>query len=237
MTVNTPRSALDPRAFILEEAEKASLQIITARKLNTNYRKSVENYTRIHEISKALLADKDQPIRPDAEGLVRFAAIGGVPMIASQTVKNYYRDMTVIWTEAHAKLVALLIAERLANPRKRKSRGIEIDAEIQSLEDIIRVLYIENCDLRSHMSSADPSVTPSTAPSRFHEVSKPIDDGDSAQSGANFVDMRPVRTWVKGLARDDSYLRVTELGLKLSPLARPNFTIVPKDVFEVFKSL
>ncbi|OLP59584.1 hypothetical protein BJF93_20435 [Xaviernesmea oryzae] len=237
MTVNNAKPADDPREFILEEAEKASLQIIAARKFNTRHKKSVENYTRIHDISKALLADKDQPIRPDAEGLVRFAAIGGVPMMAVQTIRNSYRNMTAIWIEAHTKLVALLVSDRLANPRKRKSRGIEIDAEIQSLEDVIRVLYIENCDLRSRMSNADLVVTPSSDPSRFRKVSDPMDDGASAPSGASFVDMRPVRAWVKDLSRDDSYLRITELGLKLSPLARPNFTIVPKDVFEVFKSL
>ncbi|WP_283196541.1 hypothetical protein [Rhizobium sp. BT04] len=237
MTVHNTRAAVDPREFILEEAEKQSLQIIAARKLNTRYKKSVENYTRIHDISKALLADKDQPIRPDAEGLVRFAAIGGAPMIAVQTIRNSYRNMTAIWTKAHVRLVALLLLDRLANPRKRKSRGIEIDAEIQSLEDIIRVLYIENCDLRSQMSSAAPVVTPSSDPSQFRKVSDPVSDGPSAPSGADFVDMRPVRAWVKNLSRDDSYLRITELGLKLSPLARPNYTIVPKDVFDVFKSL
>lgn len=158
-------------------------------------------------------------------------------MMAVQTIRNSYRNMTAIWTEAHAKLVALLVSDRLANPRKRKSRGVEIDAEIQSLEDVIRVLYIENCDLRSQMSSADPVVTPSSAPSRFRKVSDPMDDGASAPSDASFVDMRPVRAWIEDLSRDDSYLRVTELGLKLSPLARPNYTIVPKDVFDVFKSL
>lgn len=237
MTVNNTKPAVDPREFILEEAEKASLQIIAARKFNIRHKKSVENYTRIHDISKALLADKEQPIRPDAEGLVRFAAIGGVPMMAVQTIRNSYRNMTTIWTEAHAKLVALLVSDRLANPRKRKSRGVEIDAEIQSLEDVIRVLYIENCDLRSQISSADHVVTPSSAPSSFRKVSDLVDDGTSTPSSASFVDMRPVRAWVKDLSRDDSYLRVTELGLKLSPLARPHYTIVPKDVFDVFKSL
>ncbi|MBB2817305.1 UNVERIFIED_ORG: hypothetical protein GGD59_000523 [Rhizobium esperanzae] len=227
MAKRTTTSHEDRHQAILRDAKTESEQIIKA--LPDKQKIKRENYRRIYEIASKLLADKESFIRPDAENLAKYAQIGGMTFITPRTLLNWYRDMIAVWVRAHKDMVAVRMANILAGEDVRRYDELQIDAEIQCLGDINRVLYRENCELRGRLSSKQPDITPESTPDDFHERTTP--------NGAEFVDLRPLRKWVNSLERDSSFLEITETGLKISRKARFGVTVMSREVYEMLRSM
>lgn len=189
------------------------------------WKRSKTIYERIHALSLVLLSDPDDFIRPSAANLVRYAAIGGTPFRATQTLKNRYRNMISIWTDAHEKLVALKVPILFSKSKNK----FDIDPRVQSLEDIIRVLYKENLDLRAQLGSQEPIVSPDATPVHYHTSTN--------EGNESILDMRPLREWVKRIGLQGSYLEVAKVGLKLTQNARIGVTVMTDEVYQVLKAL
>lgn len=215
------------RQAILKEAKEQSQALINAQP--SKWKRSTRIYEQIHTLSLALLEDETSFIRPDAAALYRFAALGGMPFRAVQTLKNRYRDMIRIWTNAHERLVALTLPEIMQRSDKARFKAINVDPQIQCLEDIIRVLHNENIDLRAQLASSDPIVSPATTPEHFHTHSQTSD--------AEYTDVRPVRGWIADLKKSGSFLEITDAGVKVSANARPGVIVMRRDVLQTLKAL
>ncbi|UFX07695.1 hypothetical protein [Sinorhizobium meliloti] len=225
-----PKSA-DPKATkrqaILDEAKRQSQRLIDAQP--PKWKRSTRNYEQIQMLSLALLDDQTRFIRPDAAALHRFATLGEMPFKAVQTLKNRYRDMIRIWTNAHDRLVALALPEIMERSDKARFKAVNVDPHIQSLEDIIRVLYNENIDLRAQLASSDPIVSPAATPEHFHAHNQTVD--------AEYTDLRPVRGWIADLEKRGSFLEVSDAGVKVSANARPGVIVMRRDVLQTLKAL
>lgn len=223
-----PSSLKQSLREIIDTATKCSMALVEAREVSERFKISAERYKRIHDLSLALISDPGNPLRPDAEALARIAGANKIPFLAVQSLKNSYRDMISIWTGAYDK-IATAKAEYLStgNPSKN-SRRTEFDAERQSYHDVIRTLYIENCELKRQLKQAPSQVGIGGHTAR----PEPIE-----LNGDDFVGFEPVRKWIKELDNEKSPIRVTDLGLKLNRNARPDFTIMSLKVFKILKSL
>jgi hypothetical protein len=221
------QSTEDQYKAILTTAQEQSDAIIDS--VPDTRKKKRENYRRIHDLSTKLLSDRENFIRPDAENLSKYAQIGGVAFIAPRTLINWYRDMIAVWVGAHKDMVAIRMAQILEAKPTRKFRDLHIDAEIQSLKDINRVLYLENCELRARLSNKEPEIVPTTSPENFHER--------STDDGIEYVDLRPLRKWLDILTRDSTFLEITEVGLKVSRKARFGVTVMGREVYDLLKTL
>lgn len=212
---------------IVNSALRDSELILNA--LSDRQAKKRATYARIHAISGQLLSDRKNFIRPDAANLEKYARIGGMSFPTARTLINWYRDMIAIWVRAHRDLVALRMEDALSVINERKSRNIQVDAQVQSLQDINRVLYLENCELRARLSNKRPDISAAGNPESFHEK--------STDTGVEYVDLRPLRTWLESLDRESSYLEITKVGLKISRRARFGVTIMTNEVHQLLKSL
>lgn len=215
------------RQAILDDAKKQSQKLIDAQP--PKWKRSTQIYERIHALSLALLDDEARFIRPDAAALHRFATLGEMPFKAVQTLKNRYRDMIRIWTDAHERLVALALPEIMQRSDKARFKAVNVDPQIQCLEDIIRVLHNENIDLRAQLASSDPIVSPAATPEHFHAHDKSVD--------AEYTDVRPVRGWIADLEKRGSYLEISDAGVKVSANARPGVIVMRRDVLQTLKAL
>jgi len=137
--------------------------------------------------------------------------------------------MIAIWVSAHKDMVAIRMANILTGKTTRRYNDLQINAEIHCLEDMNRVLYQENCELRARLSNKQPDITPESNPGDFHER--------STTAGVEFADIRPLRKWVNSLTREASFLEITETGLKISRKARFGVTVMSREVYELLKSL
>lgn len=215
------------RRAILDDAKKQSQELIDAQP--PKWKRSIRIYEQIHTLSLALLEDETRFIRPDAAALYRFATLGEMPFKAVQTLKNRYRDMIRIWTNAHERLVALALPEIMQRSDKARFKTLNVDPRIQCLEDIIRVLNNENIDLRAQLASSDPIVSPAATPEHFHAHDKPVD--------AEYTDVRPVRGWIADLEKRGSFLEISDAGVKVSANARPGVIVMRRDVLQTLKAL
>lgn len=221
-TRTSPR--VDERKIILADAEKASSLIISA--LPYKCKKARSNFEKIHALSKKLLSEPGEMLCPRAETLVRFASVVHL-RIKLQTLRNRYRSMIKVWTEAWQKLTMMMLPSELEAQERNLRNVVDRDPKVAVLYDIIRALYNENNQLRRALGDKEPIVTPKEAPTFFAE----------GQDQGSYVDMRPIREWIQNADLADSFFRVTEVGLKLNQNARPNLTIMNRRVLDALRAL